>query len=325
MDIRQLRYFQAVAELGSFSRAAVLLRISQPAISRQVRKLEEELEAPLLMRHGHGVSPTDAGARLLERSHQILRDLERTKADIRSETEDPGGVISLAVPPGAGHYLVPPLVAGVRAQFPRVHLQILGGFSGYIQEWLAAGRVDAGVLHGASPTPGISLMPLLTEETFVVTPPQTAPPECGYFVLDDVGRLPLLLPTRSNSLRRHFDGLAASQGITLNPQVEVDGQAIIKALVKEGFGFSILTRGAIEDELRRGELRAVPFRPRITWSLALSVRRDVRWTPTLSAVLALIRQICRELVHSGAWPAETLDHDDRQPEMTAIHDRGPMA
>ena len=309
MDIRQLRYFQAVAELGSFSRAAMLLRISQPAISRQVRKLEEELHAPLLVRHGHGVTATDAGAKLLERGHQILRDLEQTKADIRNETEEPAGVISLAVPPGAGHYLVPPLVARFRAQFPRVHLRILGGFSGYIQEWLAAGRVDAGVMHGASPIPSVSLTQLLTEETFVVTPPLTPAPERGYFILDDLGRLPLLLPTRSNSLRRHFDGLAASRGITLNPHVEVDGQAIIKTLVKEGFGFSILTRGAVEDDLRRGEICAVPFRPRITWSLALAVRRDVRLSRTLSAALVLIREICSELTQSGVWPAEVVDSD----------------
>lgn len=309
MEIRQLRYFQTVAELGSYSRAAALLRISQPAISRQVQKLEEELEARLLVRHGHGVNVTDAGARLLERSHQILRELEQTKAEIRSESEEPGGIVSFAVPPGAGHYIVPTLAARFHAQFPRVHLQILGGFSGYIQEWLGVGRVDVGILHAPAPMRSITLMPLLVEETFVVTPPNTALPEPGHYTLSDLGRLSLLMPTRSHSLRRHFDGLAASQGITLNPHIEVDGQAIIKTLVKEGLGFALLTQGAIEEEIRRGELCAVPFRPRITWSLALAVRRDISMSRPLSTLLVLVREICRELIQSGVWPAESIDDD----------------
>src|SRR4051794_32866635 len=110
MDIRALRYFQTVAECGSYSRGSELLRISQPAVSRTIRALEEELGRPLFRRRGHGVALTDAGRVLLERAQILLRQVEQMKAEIRGGAPSPSGVISVAVPSAAGQYLVPALV-----------------------------------------------------------------------------------------------------------------------------------------------------------------------------------------------------------------------
>lgn len=103
MDLRALRYFQAVVEFGSYSRAAGSLRISQPAVSRQVAHLEGELGRPLFVRSGHGVMPTEAGRLLFERSQAILRQIENVTAEIQGAGTDLAGTLTLAVPPGAGH------------------------------------------------------------------------------------------------------------------------------------------------------------------------------------------------------------------------------
>src|SRR5690349_13005560 len=123
METRALRYFQAVAEFGSLSRAAEFLRISQPAISRQIARLERELDAALFVRHGHGVSLTPPGRILAERAQVVLRQIEQTRAAIRGRL-GPSGVVTLAVPPGAGHFLVPALAARVAAALPNVFLKI---------------------------------------------------------------------------------------------------------------------------------------------------------------------------------------------------------
>ncbi len=104
MDTKALRYFQAVAEFGSYSRGAEFLRLSQPALSRQIKRLEDELGTALFIRHGHGVTLTEAGRMLLARSQVILRQIDQARAEIREGGSGPAGVVTLAVPPAAGTY-----------------------------------------------------------------------------------------------------------------------------------------------------------------------------------------------------------------------------
>lgn len=309
MDIRQLRYFQHVAETGSFSRASALLRISQPAVSRQVQKLEQELGTDLFVRHGYGVKLTEAGTLLLERSRGLLRLLAHTKAEIAAGTQEPAGNISLGIPPAAGNYLVPLLVERYRSQYPRVFLQVLTGFSGYLQEWMVNGKLDVAVLHNPTPMKGVTITPLMIEQTYVVGPPDSNLGRGSPVTLRDLEGLPLILPSRSHNLRSYFENLAAQQGVRLSLILEVDGQSIIKALVKRGLGYSVLTQGAIHEDLKHGELIAVPFAPPgIAWTLALAERNQSPPSPTVAQLKEAIRQSCRELIEMGTWPGQSVDH-----------------
>ena len=168
MDSRSLRYFQAVAEFGSYSRGAEFLRISQPAVSRQIRMLEQELGRPLFVRHSHGVNLTDAGRTLLERSQSILRQFDRAREDVRNGVTGPSGTVTIAVPPAAGNFLVPALAQRFAAAYPNVFLKVVAGFSGYITEWLVRGTVDLACLHDPVPQPGFTIVPLVKEEVFLV-------------------------------------------------------------------------------------------------------------------------------------------------------------
>jgi LysR family nitrogen assimilation transcriptional regulator len=307
METRALRYFQTVAECGSYSRGARLLRISQPAVSRQIRRLEHELGRPLFKRHGHGISLTPAGRILLERSQVALRQLEQTKAEIRDADAGPSGVISFAVPPAAGHFLVPALIARFGAAFPFVFLKIRGGFSGAIHEWLARGQVDVACLHDLAPVSGFEIVPLVEEPVYLVGRRGLAPFRRDHARIEDLADLPLILPSRPNASRRQLDGWVASRRLTLNVRLEVDDHSVIRALIKQGAGFSLLTQGAIEAELRRGEVDAFPFRPGVRWPLALAASIHAPRSDILGAFIGAVRATARELTKSGAWPGRSLD------------------
>lgn len=306
METRALRYFQAVAEFGSYSRGSEFLRISQPAVSRQVRRLEEELGSALFERHGQGVTLTEAGRILLERSQAVLRQLERTKAEIRSGKPGPSGTISFAVPPAAGNFLVPELVRRFSAAYPNVFLRIVPGFSGHIHEWLVRGQVDLACAHDPLPQRGFEITPLISEEIFLAGKPGTLPRR-RYVGIKDLADLPLILPGRPNASRRLLDSWVAQHRTSLHVKIEVDDHSVIRALVRQGEGFTLLTRAAVDAEIAHGEVQVLPFRPRATWTLALIVSADAARSDIVSIFARTVRDVARELTAAGAWPGRSLD------------------
>ena len=305
METRPLRTFQTVAELGSLSRAAELLRLSQPAVSRQIATLEAELGRPLLRRHGHGVALTEAGHLLLERAQAALRQLEQAAAEIRGGGAGLAGTVTLALPPAAGTVLAPPLLQRVRAEHPSLSLKILGGFSGHIHEWLVRGQVDLACVHDPLPQRGFVVTPLVREDVLLVGRREMVPKGLRVVRIDDLRGLPLVLPSRPNASRRLLDAWAARKGIGLDVRVEVDDHLVMRALVRQGIGFTLLTRGAVEAERRSGPIDALPFRPRVQWELALIAAAQPR-REMVAAVGDLIRRVTQDLVRSGAWQARAL-------------------
>ena len=302
MDTRALRYFQAVAEFGSYSRGADFLRISQPAVSRQVRALELELGRPLFTRHSHGVSLTDAGRTLLERSQAILRQFDQAQADIRRGQDGPSGIVTLAAPPAAGSVLAPPLLQRFSAAFPNVFPKVVAGFSHYTHEWLLRGRVDLACLHDPVPQPGFVVTPLVKEEVFLVGRSGVLAPPRGQVRPIDLASVPLILPGRPNASRRLLDGWLSRGGVELDVRVEADDHLIIRALLNGGLGFSLLTQGAFRADLPQGQLQAWPLRPRAFWQLALVEAPAERRSEPAFALAGMVRAVARDLLRAKAWP-----------------------
>jgi hypothetical protein len=125
MNLKQLEYFVRVAELGSFSKAAMILNIAQPALSRQVRLLETDLHVNLLTRTGRGVVLTEVGQRLFDHSVGILQLVARATEDIESARDEPAGRIVIGLPPSMGRLLTPPLVDGFRRSLPKARLAVV--------------------------------------------------------------------------------------------------------------------------------------------------------------------------------------------------------
>jgi LysR family nitrogen assimilation transcriptional regulator len=307
MDARTLRYFQAVVEFGSYSRASEYLRISQPAISRQVDRLEKELGKALFVRNSLGATPTDAGRLLFERSQPILRQLDDVAAEIKSGVGGSTGTIVIAIPPGVGHFLLAPLVERYRKSFPNTSLKIIAGYSGNIHEALVRGRADVACLHGPLPQKGFKVIPLLEEEVFLVGKRGTLPAARPTISTAELLDLPLILPSRSHTSRRIIEERAFASDLTVNVMMEVDDTSLIRTLLRKGLGFSVLSQGAFQNEIDRKGLESKPIRPRMSWPLAMMTASGRPRSEPLEALMSTIRATVRDLIARGDWPATHLD------------------
>jgi LysR family nitrogen assimilation transcriptional regulator len=161
MDIRELRYFVQVARAGSFSGAATRLNVAQPALSRQLKKLEDELGVQLLIRHGRGVEVTQAGAVLLSEAESLIDHVGQTMDRVRGGKPTFAGQVALGVAPTSGQLIVPDIFESFRAHWPDATLVIREGISSSLEAWLLERRVDIAVLHNPMPLEGIALRPIL--------------------------------------------------------------------------------------------------------------------------------------------------------------------
>jgi len=188
-----------------------------------------------------------------------------------------------------------------------VFLKVVGGFSGYIHEWLVRGQVDLACAHDPLPQRGFEVVPLIREQVYLVGKAGGPVFRRGSVGIGDLAELPLVLPSRPNASRRLLDSWVAQKGISLSIKLEVDDHSVIRGLVRQGIGVTLLTQGAFDADLRHGEVEAVPFRPRAYWPLALVAPAHGPRTEVVAAFMRTLRIVTRELVASSAWPGKSLD------------------
>ena len=296
MDLKQLEYFVRVAELGSFTRAAQVLGVAQPALSRQVRLLEVELRQNLLTRNGRGATPTEAGQVLLEHGRGILHQVERAREELGRVRSGLSGRVALGLPPSVARVLAVPLTRAFRERLPDAQLSISEGLSTAMQENLLNGRLDIAVLYNPSPMAGIELRPLLTEELLLVQPrppglPEDPPPPA--LPLREIAAMPLVIPSRPNAIRMHVESEMAAIGCRPQIALEIDGVSAILDLVADGAGVALLSRNAVMRSVRPSAfaLRAV-CEPALRIGL----------TSAISAIRpsTLTQQATLELLHDSA-------------------------
>ena len=294
MDLRQLEYFVRVAELGSFSRAAVELDVAQPALSRQVRLLEVELRQNLLVRNGRGAVPTEAGKTLLEHGRGILHQVQRAREDLGRLRGGLSGRVAVGLPNGIARVLTVPLTRAFREQMPEARLAVSEGLSHSLEAGLVSGRLDIAVLYNAQASREIDATPLMEEDLLLVQARQPGlheDPPPGPVTLQDVAQVPLVIPTRPNAFRMHVESALAAIGAKPNVALEIDGVAAILDLVRDGAGGAILSRNALLNSTRPSAFTAQrigdpPLRIRL--SLATSLQRPA--TPAQQATGKLIRE-----------------------------------
>jgi LysR family nitrogen assimilation transcriptional regulator len=247
VNLRQLESFVRVAELGSFSKAARVLDIAQPALSRQVRLLETDLRETLLLRNGRGVSLTPAGRRLFEHGVDILQRVTQARADLGAQRDAPVGPLTIGLPPSVGLRLTRPLIERFRAELPGARLSIVEGLSAHIAEWIASGRADLGLLYNPEPSPALEITPLVREPLCLVQPRpprgKRAPP--ATVRLRELSEHPLVLPERTQSLRRLLQTQATLAGVPLDIACEVSSIPAIVDLVCARMGHAVLTESAV--------------------------------------------------------------------------------
>jgi LysR family nitrogen assimilation transcriptional regulator len=304
MNLRQLEYFVRVAELGSFSKAARVLGIAQPALSRQVRLLETDLRETLLLRNGRGVSLTEGGKRLFEHSVGILQLVAHAREDIGASRDAPTGRIVVGLPPSIARQVTLPLIDAFGNQLPRARLAVVEGLSTHIAEWTATGRVDVGLLYNPEPQPALETMPLLEEPLMLV---QAAARRAGRspVPLRELADYPLVLPERAHTFRRLIETQAAHAGVKLDVAWEVSSVPTIIDLVCAGHGCAVLTASAVAASPRGAELRVRPITdPAVVSVLCMAVSAHKRPTPLGLKLMALLREITIPTVAATRAPAQ---------------------
>ena len=291
MDLKQLEYFVNVVDLGGFSRAARVLRVAQPAISRQVRSLEVELRQNLLLRNGRGATPTEAGKRLLEHARGILQQVDRARRDVDETKGAPVGQIVVGLPPTVARHLTVPVVREFRNRYPRASLSIVEGLSSTIQEWLVVGRVDVGLVYNPNASPAVEARVLLEEPLCLIGPrgPRGAPRTLR---LRDLPRFPLIIPSRPNAIRTLVETRLASLGLRPQVAMEIDAVPAILELVAEGHGHAVLSSRALAgaDTAKRLQSRTI-VQPQLKISLAVVTSAQRPSTPLQDAAVALIEEL----------------------------------
>jgi DNA-binding transcriptional LysR family regulator len=258
MELTQLRGFATVARMGSFTRAAEVLFLSQPAMSLQVKALEKEFGQPLFERRGRTLLLTPAGKILLERAEQILRLVEQADEEIAALKGLAGGTLVIGTNDSNCLYILPDLVQRFRSEFPAVELHLTNSHSAQVVAWVVEGQADFGlvtlpVLHTA-----IESRPLFRRQDVLVW--GLDHPLCGQSAItpEELVMHPLLLLDKGSVSRVLLDQALAEAGLLPQMVMEVGSIEVIKRYVEIGLGISIIPRFTAEAEIAAGRLHAIP-------------------------------------------------------------------
>lgn len=310
LDLRSLRSFVAVASAGSISAAAESQHIAQPALSVQVKQLEEHLGTPLFDRHARGVTLTAAGDRFLVHAMGILRRVDVACEDVRSAVDEPSGRVSIALPQSVAKFVTVPLVQNVVRQWPKIRLQMVEMSTGYIPDQLLRGQIDIGVTFGTEDDARLQFSHLMDEELVLATSKHQLlnlriPPAMltDGVALESIHSLPMVLPTTAHSLRRRIEEYLSKESVSLNVVAEVNAIPELIELAVAGVGSTILSFAAINEHMTSGRLLALQIKsPKMTRSIYLGRSATLPMSIAAIKVQDLLHKTIDDLVASGAWP-----------------------
>jgi LysR family nitrogen assimilation transcriptional regulator len=309
MNLRRLKYFVKIVDIGSLTQAADVLHIAQPALSQQIATLEGEFRQQLLVRTKRGVTPTEAGQILYRHAQTILRQFEQAQSDVNNSGLSLSGQVSVGLAPGtAASALALPLLKAVRARHPAILLYLNENFGTTLSELVMNGRMDMAVLYaGKSVVHGLSYRPLLMEQLFLVAPRGTPnlPDRIELAALNDMD---LLLPRPYNYLRKYVDEALAGINLTAHVVAEIESVATLNSAVAAGLGVTILPESAARAMAASIQARLCRIvAPSIEVPLALCESDHL----PLSEPAQAVRDIILELVEQETF---SFDADVHSPE-----------
>lgn len=297
MDLKQIEYFVRVAELGSFTQASIALDVAQPALSRQIRRLEVELRQPLLLRNGRGVTMTEAGKIMMDHGLGVLHQIERIREELERARGGFVGRVEVGLPPSLARLLTVPLTIAFKETMPDAILSITEGLSKTLQESICDGRLDVAVLYDCRQSSEIEFQ-ILGEQQLMLVQSSHHFKERGPISLKQLAEIPLVLPSRPYALRMLLEQELALQG--LQPTIAVRSNTIstILDLVFAGLGAAVLPASAVQSPLFTQSdfiLRAIN-NPPLKTELAWAVSRNRPMTQVQRNVIGLIESKVKELV-----------------------------
>jgi LysR family transcriptional regulator, nitrogen assimilation regulatory protein len=242
MQFRQLRYFVKIVEAGSFSRAASVVHVAQPALSQQVAELEERLGVMLLQRSARGVLPTAAGEILYKEASVILHQLDRLPSVARSDKGVPEGAISVGFVSSLAPRIIGGLLDECRVKFPKIKIRVSDGDSLGLESKIASSTVDLAVVYEDEFATPLTRKPLFKQKMFLIS--RSPMPELTDVVsLERLAQIPLVLPAPTNGRRVLIERTFAEAQLTVNLALEADSLGSEIWAVRNDVGCSVLPVG----------------------------------------------------------------------------------
>jgi LysR family tcuABC transcriptional regulator len=312
MELRQLRYFVRIVELGSMSRAALDLDLVQSALSQQISRLESELSTRLLQRTPRGVIPTEAGQAFFHEAQLTLRHAEQ--AVHAAQQARLSGAVSMGLSPTIANVLGLPLMRAMRERYPDVRLHMVSALSGHLTSLLNARQLDLAILFDTQNARRWSVMPLLEEQLFLIQsrrqPVAPQIPHAAPISLQQLQQVPLILPSGSHGLRSSVMASFTSAGFQSQMAMEIDSLTLLMEAVDAGMGATLQPWSAVgmyRDAAERFQWSQIAD-DSVRRKAALCALSEDELSPAALAARVVLVDCARQLVQSGDWVGATLAH-----------------
>ena len=306
MELRQLRYFLTVADFKNFTRAAAVVHIAQSALSRQIRKLEDELGAVLLYRNGRTATLTEAGKRFYDHAKLVLRQLDDAKQALSEQEGNPTGSIALGYPPHLGPEFPVSIIRRFRSLYPKAQLRIVEGFTNQLADYLFTGRVDVALLYNAPSFKHLASEFTLSENLFLVGPHDDPISTADSVAFASLAGLPIITPDPPSATRSCVEEAMTRSGVALHFALEVDSLPAIKRLVAERQGYAFLAFATVYEEVAAGLLSATRVAdPELEMQLSLARPIHGKSSALTGMLVSLVREEVDRAMQDGLWVAKT--------------------
>ena len=306
MELRDLHALIAIAETGSLSAASRRLRLTQPALTASLQRLEVAVGVGLVTRHSRGAVLTEEGQYVLQKARDVVHDVGQIALVHDALALEPAGEIRLGLPTTVAGGLIPELIPLMLARYPLIRLHVVEAMSGVLQDQLQLGRLDLAVLFDSAPWAGLRCTPLLTETLYLLLPADHPLAVLTAVDLETVAALSLVLPSVANSIRKRIEMACQEKGLTLTVLADVDSLPGLLGLVRAGY-CTVLPKYLAKGDIDAGHIVAVVVEnPTLRWMLHLATRRDAPRPRASMATGKIIHSACANLVSCGDWAAEII-------------------
>ena len=289
LNLGYLATFRLVIQRGSFSAAADVLGISQPAVSLQIRQLEQFLQTRLVERTGRGIKATAAGQALLVHGERIEQAVDETLRSVSAFNHDVSGTITLGTGATACIHLLPPLLQQLRSDYPLLRVGVTTGNTLDIVRAIEENRLDMGLVTLPVSGRALDVMPVMDEEfVFIASQAQQA-------MFTDLRpaalhTLPLIAFESGSGTRALIDGWFEASGLTIAPAMQLGSIEAIKRMVRSGLGYSIVPKMAVEQKADREGLCVSSLSPVLQRQLAVVMRQDKILSKGISGIIRILQQ-----------------------------------
>lgn len=289
LNLGYLATFRLVIQRGSFSAAADVLGISQPAVSLQIRQLEQFLQTRLVERTGRGIKATAAGQALLIHGERIEQAVDETLRSVSAFNHDVSGTITLGTGVTACIHLLPPLLQQLRSDYPLLRVGVTTGNTLDIVRAIEENRLDMGLVTLPVSGRALDVMPVMDEE-FVFIASQAQQAMFTDLRPDALHTLPLIAFESGSGTRALIDGWFEASGLTIAPAMQLGSIEAIKRMVRSGLGYSIVPKMAVEQKADREGLCVSSLSPVLQRQLAVVMRQDKILSKGISGIIRILQQ-----------------------------------